>query len=416
MMEWDLKVGCCLFYNGDMDEIFACVLIFSVYSLLYLLFMNVSTPVANNRSLALDVFRGMTVCFMIIVNTGLSPSFSQLEHSAWHGFTPTDLVFPSFLFAVGNALSFGMKKLKAMSQAAAVWKILKRTALIFLIGYILYWFPFVHQGDDGHWALNPISHTRIFGVLERIALCYGATALLIYYFSSRTVYIISALLLLGYWIILLLYPVTNGDPFGMLTNAGYRLDVWVIGQDHMYHGEGVAFDPEGILSTLPAIVNVVIGYYTGVFISKHGKTYEGLTKLLLWGCGFLALAWFWNLVFPVNKKIWTSSFVCLTVGLDMVLLSFLTYIIEFKQKAAWTPFFTVLGKNPLFVYIVSETLITIFSLIPVGHDRSFADLAANGILSIVPGKFGSLLFAVSYMMICWCVGKYLDMKKIYVRI
>jgi predicted acyltransferase len=379
--------------------------------------MSGSTPVASNRSLALDVFRGMTVCFMIIVNTpGGSPSFSQLEHSAWHGFTPTDLVFPSFLFAVGNALSFGMRKFETMSQGAVLWKILKRTAIIFLIGYLLYWFPFFHRGDDGHLALNSISHTRIFGVLERIALCYGAGALLIYYCSTRTVYIISGLLLVGYWVILLLFPVSGGDPFGMVTNAGYRLDDWVMGQNHMYHGEGVAFDPEGILSTLPAIVNVVIGYYTGVFISKHGKTYEGLTKLLLWGCGFLALAWFWNLVFPVNKKIWTSSFVCLTVGLDMVLLGFLTYVVEFRKKVKWTSFFAVFGKNPLFVYIVSEVLIVVLFIIPVGKDGNLAEWAGQGIMSLVPGPFGSLMFALLYMMICWSVGKFLDSRKIYVRV
>jgi predicted acyltransferase len=379
--------------------------------------MSGSTPVASNRSLALDVFRGMTVCFMIIVNTpGGEPSFSQLEHSAWHGFTPTDLVFPSFLFAVGNALSFGMRKFETMSQGAVLWKILKRTAIIFLVGYLLYWFPFFHRGDDGHLALNPVSHTRIFGVLERIALCYGAAALLIYYCSTRTVYIISGLLLLGYWVILLLFPVPGGDPFGMVTNAGYRLDMWVMGGNHLYHGEGVAFDPEGILSTLPAIVNVVIGYYTGVFISKHGRTYEGLTKLLLWGCGFLALAWFWNLVFPVNKKIWTSSFVCLTVGLDMVLLSFLTYIIEFRKKVKWTPFFSVFGKNPLFVYMVSELLIVILFIIPVGQDGNVAEWAGHGIMGVVPGPFGSLLFALLYMMICWSVGKFLDSRKIYVRV
>ncbi|HEV2355710.1 MAG TPA: DUF5009 domain-containing protein, partial [Puia sp.] len=270
--------------------------------------MTETTPVSSNRSLALDIFRGLTVCFMIIVNTqiGESGAFSQLQHSKWHGFTPTDLVFPTFLFVVGNAMSFGVKKWESMSQGAVVWKIVKRTIIIFLIGYLMYWFPFVHTGDDGHWHLNPISDTRIMGVLQRIALCYGIAALLIYYFSTRTVIVISGLLLVGYWLILLFFPVPGGDPFGMLTSAEYRLDVAVLGQSHLYHGEGVAFDPEGILSTLPAIVNVIVGYFAGVFVSKHGKTYEGLSKLLLWGCGFLALAWFWNLVFPINKKIWTS--------------------------------------------------------------------------------------------------------------
>lgn len=378
--------------------------------------MTEQPAVASNRSLALDIFRGMTVCFMIIVNTsGGPPTFSQLEHSKWHGFTPTDLVFPSFLFAVGNALSFSMKKFKAMDQGAAVLKIIKRAFLIFLIGYLLSWFPFF-TNDNGSWSFIPFAHTRIFGVLGRIGLCYGAAALLIYFCSTRAVLILSAIFLLGYWIVLLAFPVPGGDPFGMLTNTGYRIDEWMIGKDHMYHGEGVAFDPEGFLSTFPAIVNVVIGYYTGVYISKHGKTYEGLTKLLLWGCALLAVAWFWNLVFPINKKIWTSSFVFLTCGLDLVILSFLTYIIEFRHKVKWTSFFAVLGKNPLFVYIVSETLIVIFFMIPMGGDQDFAGWAASGIKHIIPGEFGSLLFAILYMLICWSVGKVLDKKKIYIRV
>jgi predicted acyltransferase len=382
--------------------------------------MNVSTPVSSNRSLALDIFRGITVCFMIIVNTQVSDneSFSQLQHAHWNGFTPTDLVFPSFLFAVGNALSFAMKKWENMNQAAVVGKILKRTVIIFLIGFLLYWFPFFHM-ESGHLTLNPISHTRILGVLQRIALCYGIGSLLLYFCSTRTVVVISILFLLGYWVVLLLFPVAGGDPFGMLTSAQYRLDMAVLGDGHMYHGGengGVGFDPEGILSTLPAVVNVIVGYYTGVFVSKHGKTYEGLSKLLLWGCGFLAMAWFWNLVFPVNKKIWTSSYVCLTVGIDMVILAFLTYIIEFRQKVKWTSFFAVFGKNPLFVYIVSEVLIVIFFIIPMGGDRNFAEWSANGILNIVPGAWGSLLFSLIYMMICWSVGKVLDKKKIYIRV
>src|ERR1700744_1461470 len=154
----------------------------------------------SQRSLALDIFRGMTVCFMIIVNTPGSEiyTFSPLKHAAWHGFTPTDLVFPSFLFAVGNAMSFAMKKWETQRQAAVLGKIFKRTLLIFLLGYLMYWFPFFRQDDNGHWAFSPISHTRIMGVLERIALCYCFASLLIYYASTRTVYVVAGLLLIGY--------------------------------------------------------------------------------------------------------------------------------------------------------------------------------------------------------------------------
>ena len=371
----------------------------------------------SSRSLALDIFRGMTVCFMIIVNTPGSESFTYgpLKHAAWHGFTPTDLVFPSFLFAVGNAMSFAMKKFESMGQGAVLGKIFKRTLLIFLLGFLLYWFPFFHE-RDGHWALSPFSHTRILGVLERIALCYCIASLLIYYTSPRTVYNAAWVLLLGYWAALLCFPVPGADPYSMTGNAGYRLDLLLLGENHMYHGEGVAFDPEGILSTLPAVVNVIAGYFTGVFVSRKGKTYEGLTQLLLWGAALVAVACAWNLVFPINKKLWTSSFVLVTVGTDLILLAFLIYFIEFKGKTRWTPFFAVFGKNPLFIYLLSELLIVILFTIPVGNENLAEWINRTTYQAIFPGPFGSLLFALSYMMICWCVGKWLDVKKIYVRV
>lgn len=380
-----------------------------------------STPVAapTTRSLALDIFRGMTVCFMIIVNTPGSEEFtySPLRHAHWNGCTPTDLVFPSFLFAVGNAMSFAMKKYELSGNGVFLQKIFKRTILIFLIGYLLYWFPFFRQSDEGHWALSPISHTRILGVLERIALCYGIASLLIHYCSARTVFVICGILLLGYWVTLLLFPVPGADPFSMTGNAGYRLDKWILGENHMYHGEGVAFDPEGILSTLPAIVNVVAGYFTGLFIQQKGKIYEGLAKLLLMGSCLMAIAVGWDLSFPINKKLWTSSYVLYTVGIDMIFLSFLIYVIEFRQKTRWTTFFGVFGKNALAIYILSELLVVILFTIHVSPDSSIFEWI-NRVLfqKLAPGAFGSLLFALAYMMLCWGVGKILDAKKIYIRV
>jgi len=355
---------------------------------------------------------------MIVVNTPGSElfSYSPLQHSHWNGCTPTDLVFPSFLFAVGNAMSFARKKFSTMSGGAVLGKILRRTLLIFLIGYLIYWFPFFQETDHG-WGLKSISHTRIMGVLQRIALCYCFASLLIQYCSTRMIYIISGVLLLGYWVALLLFGVPGADPFSMTGNAGYRLDVLVLGENHMYHGEGVAFDPEGILSTFPAIVNVIAGYFTGVFVQQKGKTYEGLAKLLLMGSVLLALAWGWGLIFPINKKLWTSAYVLHTVGIDMLFLAVLIYVIAFRQKTWWTGFFNVFGKNPLFIYILSELLVVVLAeLVHVG-DKSFLEWVNDGFYQAVfPGAFGSLLFALSYMMICWGVGKFLDAKKIYIRV
>ena len=319
------------------------------------------------RFTALDVFRGMTVCFMIIVNTpgNGDTSYAPLNHASWHGFTSTDLVFPSFMFAVGNAMSFVMKKWVNMSDAAVLGKIFKRAIIIFLLGYLMYWFPFVHWNESGGLSGNLIGHTRIMGVLQRIALGYCAAALMIRYLKLNTVLTLSVSFLLIYWLILKMF---NGgdDPFDMLTNAGTRLDLWVFGPNHLYHGEGVAFDPEGLLSTLPAIANVTFGYAAGKWIQEKGNSYEGLTKLLLVGVTLIFLALCWNNFFPINKKLWTGSFVFVTVGIDCVLLSVLVYVIDFLQIKRFNYFFEVFGKNPLFVYLVSELGATLLWFIPVG--------------------------------------------------
>ncbi len=374
---------------------------------------------ASPRFLSLDVFRGMTLCFMIIVNTPGSgaTAFWPLEHAVWHGFTPTDLVFPSFLFAVGNAMSFTMKRYHQMGNGAVLAKIFKRTIIIFLIGYLMYWFPFVHI-HDGHLELSPINNTRIMGVLQRIALCYCFASLMIQFLSTRTVYILSGLFLLGYWIILLVFG-NHADPLSMTGNAGIYLDKWLFGDSHLYHGEHIAFEPEGVLSTLPAIVNVIIGYYAGKFIQQKGKGYDTISKLLLTGCLFIFVAICWNSVFPINKKLWTSSFVFITTGLDLVIISFLLYALEINKwnKGNWTNFFTILGKNPLFLYITSELLVIVFYLIPVSPKVNFYNWL-NSIFyqEVAPGAVGSLLFAISFMLLCWLVGYVLDKRKIYIRV
>jgi predicted acyltransferase len=371
------------------------------------------------RFLSLDVFRGMTICFMIIVNTPGSgaDAFGPLNHAAWHGFTPTDLVFPSFLFAVGNAMSFSMKRYLELGTSAVLTKIFKRTALIFLIGYLMYWFPFFSL-DHGHIALSPISNTRIMGVLQRIALCYCFASLMIHFLSKQSVIVLSILFLIGYWVILLVFG-DPANPLSMTGNAGIFLDKFILGDSHMYHGEKIAFDPEGILSTIPAIVNVVIGYYAGKFIQQKGKGYDVIAKMLLTGCLLIFLALCWNMVFPINKKLWSSSFVLITTGLDLVILSFLVYALEINDwnKGNWTRFFTILGKNPLPIYVLSETLVILFWMVTVKPGLNLYDwINSNFYQVIAPGAIGSLLFAISYMLVCWSVGWLLDKKKVYIRV
>jgi predicted acyltransferase len=204
-----------------------------------------------------------------------------------------------------------------------------------------------------------------------------------------------------------------------LGNAGLFLDKWLMGVHHMYHGEGIPFDPEGWLSTIPAIGNVVAGYYAGMFIRQKGKNYETLAKLMLFGALFIFIALWWNMVFPVNKKLWTSSFVLLTSGIDLLLISALIYVIEMNDRVwkGWTQFFIIFGKNPLFIYLLSELLVTVLFMIRIHGTESFFVWINKVFFQVIaPGSVGSLLFALTYMLFCWSIGWILNKRKIYVRV
>jgi predicted acyltransferase len=368
------------------------------------------------RYLALDVFRGMTICFMIIVN---SPgtwdiAYGPLLHAPWHGFTPTDLVFPSFLFAVGNAMAFTMHKFENQPDSVFWRKVLKRTFIIFLIGFLGYWFPFFRQGETG-LELRPLAETRIPGVLQRIALCYMFAAIIIHYGSKKFAGWFSVFALLTYWLLSYVFG-TPGDPYSLTGNAGLKLDLWLFGEKHLYHGEGIAFDPEGLLSTLPSIVNVLGGYLAGDFIRRYGNNYETIAKLMIAGAALILIALTWDMAFPINKKLWTSSFVLLTVGLDLLILPVLIYVIEIVQSRKWTYFFEVFGRNPLFIYVLSEIALITMYLIEVG-DRSLQEVFFQDVLLQIASPINaSLLFALLFMLFCWFIGYLMDRKKIYVRV
>jgi predicted acyltransferase len=279
----------------------------------------------------------------------------------------------------------------------------------------MYWFPFIHKDAAGNIAFNPISGTRIYGVLQRIALGYLFASLMIYFFKIRTTVIICILILIAYWPVMMYFG-SGPDPLDAHTNAVLKLDTWMIGVKHLYTGEGFPFDPEGLLSTFPAIANVVGGYVVGKYVQEKGKTYEGLSKIMLWGFVLLVIAHFWNYQFPINKKLWTSSFVLHTVGIDCLILSGVIYLIDFKHKQGrWTTFFETVGKNPLPVYLLSELLPNVFYLITIGGKPLWEWLSDN-IFSLATPYVGSLLQSICYMLLCWSFGYYLNKKKIYIRV
>jgi predicted acyltransferase len=371
----------------------------------------------NQRYLALDVFRGMTVCFMIIVNSPghWTIAYPPLLHASWHGFTPTDLVFPSFLFAVGNAMAFVMVKYEALGSEVFWKKTLKRTLIIFLLGYLMYWFPFFQFSEGGGLELRPISETRILGVLQRIALCYFFASIILYFGSGKFAIWFSIVALFVYWIIMYAFGDSN-DPYSMVGNYGLKLDLMVLGEKHMYHGEGIAFEPEGILSTLPSIVNVIAGYFVGDYIRRNKSSFESIAKLLLVGAVFIFAGLFWDMFFPINKKLWTSSFVLLTIGLGTVILAALMYVIDIKRHISWTYFFQVFGRNPLFIYLLSEIALITMLIVPSADNNVRDWLFENFFGSFASPIHASFLFAFFFMLACWSVGYFLDRKKILIRV
>ncbi len=381
----------------------------------------------NQRFYSLDVFRGATVALMIMVNNPGTWSYiyPPLDHASWHGCTPTDLVFPFFLFAVGNAMAFVMPRLE---EKNVFWqKIIKRSLLIFLIGLFLNWFPFVKYNDAGLLIAKPFEKLRIFGVLQRIAISYFFAAVLIHWFKLRGAFVAGCFLLLFYWFLCVL--MNPADPYSIHGWFGTKVDLWLLGDAHMYHGEGIAFDPEGLMNSFGSIVQVIFGYMVGHYIISKGKTAEMLNSLFVAGAVLIFAGFAWDMVFPINKKIWTSSYTVYTTGLALIILSVLIQLIEFKQiKGAWSRFFDVFGKNALFIFALSNLVVKISALLHfrIGTNENgtpkfshplawFYEHVCKPIFPSDP-RIGSLLYALCFIAMMWFFAWLLDKKKIYIKV
>jgi predicted acyltransferase len=391
----------------------------------------------NQRFYSLDVFRGATVALMILVNNPGSWGhiYTPLEHAPWHGVTPTDLVFPFFLFAVGNAMAFVLPKLEAAGESFFWKKIIQRTVLIFLIGLFLNWFPFI-KWQDGHLVGKPWAYitadgkaagVRIFGVLQRIAICYFLASLLAHYGKQKGAFVVSAFLLLAYWFVCV--AANAADPFSLTGWFGTKIDLDILGEAHIYKGEGLSFDPEGLMSITGAVVQVVFGYLAGSYIIQKGKTPEMVNGLFVTGCVLIFTGYCWDMVFPINKKIWTSSYTVYTTGLALLILATMIYCIEFKGwKGKWSRFCDVFGKNALFIFSLSGIMPRLLALIqiPAGVTADgkpnfltpfawFYEHACKPILPAEP-RVGSLIYALCFITMMWSFAWLLDKKKIYIRV
>ncbi|KTD17068.1 acyltransferase family protein [Legionella jordanis] len=369
--------------------------------------MNQQLTCIRSRLLSLDVFRGFTIALMILVNSpGNRSTYSWLEHSAWNGCTLADVVFPFFLFIVGVSLVFSLNKArsKGVSSAQLSKKILRRTFIIFFIGLCLNLFPY-----------HGLEHLRVYGVLQRIAVCYAAAAFVFLYSSVVSQLLICSALLLCYWMVI---PLSSGHGhFSLVSltpehNLGAYVDRLLFSGSHLY---GKTYDPEGLLSTLPAVASTMIGNFVGIWLSSATKAFFKFYGLVIAGLICAAAGWVWGLSFPINKILWTSSYVLWTSGLAMLILAFCYGLIDIRNIENWCKPFEIFGLNALAVYILHVLFLKIQFMIPMpsGNLKSYFTQLLFGWAS---STNASLFYALSYTLLWYFILWIFYRKNIFIKI
>lgn len=371
----------------------------------------------SKRLLALDVFRGITIAGMILVNDPGSWEYiyPPLDHAEWNGSTPTDWIFPFFLFIMGVAipLALGRRIAEGADRRQIMLKIFRRSLLIFLVAMFLAGFPKFH-----------FATIRIPGVLTRIAVVYLFCSLIFIYIKNwRDQMWLAIGLLLGYWALMTLVPVPDGNPPNLQpeTNLGAWLDRTVFGTQHLWK-QSVTWDPEGLLSTLPAIVTGMLGIFTGRWLKTDRNHYEKLTGIFAMGAILVALGLIWHPLFPINKKLWTSSFVLYTGGLALLFLGVVYWLVDVLHYRWWIKPFVVFGTNALFAFVLSGFLVRLSGLIrvPAGEGKS------QGVLSWVYSHLfepafaspynASLAYAIAYVLLLLGLTWILYWQKIFIKV
>jgi len=355
----------------------------------------------NKRLLSLDILRGITVAGMILVNSGWGDSFEMLGHSAWNGMTPCDLVFPFFLFIMGISCYLSLVKSEFKPTPKVIRRIVKRTVLLFAIGLFINWFDHAIEGD-----LLCFGHLRIWAVLQRIALCYGIVSLFALFCNHKyTVPVIIGLLVI-YTAILL---IGNGYAEDATINILAQVDLRLFGYDHLYHHTPV--DPEGLLGTISAVAHTLLGFYCGRLIRQKETVSDKVIALFVVGTVCVIGGYLLSYGLPLNKCIWSPSYVFVTCGFASLLQAFLMYVIDIQKKSGWTTFFHVFGVNALALYVSSELL-----AILLGH-LGISGWVYDGLHAVItPDKWASLAYALYFVLLNFAIGYILYRKKIYIKL
>lgn len=372
----------------------------------------------EKRLLALDVMRGITIAAMILVNNPgtWSDIYSPLRHAEWNGLTPTDLVFPFFMFIMGVSTYMSLRRYGFCLSWPAVSKILRRTVVIFMIGLGLAWTGLLVDGMASGKALADAAlsfgEIRILGVLPRLALAYGIGALVALCCGTRHLTAVTVGILIAYALILIL---GNGYEFSE-RNIIATIDRMVLGEAHMYTERigdvAMRFDPEGLLSTLPSVAHVLIGFMAGRMLMGEKDNNRRVLMLMIMGTCLTFLGFLLDYGFPINKKVWSPTFVLTTCGLAAQTLGLLIWLIDVRGKAGWCRFFEVFGANPLALYVFA-TLLAIFAGTTVQWE-----IMEGCLIPLCMGnlRLASLLYALLFVMVTWLPGLYLFRRRIYIKI
>lgn len=381
-----------------------------------------SLPQASNRLLSLDLLRGLTIAFMILVNNAgdSGSAYWPLLHSAWNGCTPTDVVFPTFLFIIGitTVISTSSRLSRGIPKQQLFLQIVRRTVILFLLGILVNSFPFFNL------------HTmRFFGILPRISVCYFVVATL-YLFSQgwRDKLALFIAILIGYWILLRFVPVpgygvpTHGVPFmDPLHNLAFWVDRSLFSASHLSDG---THDITGLGSTLPSIATTLLGVLTAQWLRTSNSFTKKVRNIAFAGLAAILLGGLWNFTFPINKELWTSSFVLFAGGISMLLLALFMWIFDRASAPpsgrARSPLDTALlvfGTNAITAYVFSELLASGLSSIPTHSGMNLQETLYRSILHIVPNApFASLLYSLAYVGVCWVFTYGLYRRGVFIKI
>jgi len=382
----------------------------------------------SGRLLALDILRGITIAGMILVNNPGSwgHMYAPLRHAEWNGLTPTDLVFPFFMFIMGISTYFSLRKYDFKFSVKSFWKILRRSVLLFLIGMAVAWFGLFLRGlnNDATFleAVFNFDRIRLLGVIPRLALCYGVGATMALLIPRKGLPLTVVAMLVVYAIVLIF---GNGFEFSD-KNVLYIVDNKIIGPNNLYKetiGDiSLHLDPEGLLSTFPSIAHMLIGFLCGGLIMSTRDNELRINKLFIVGVILTFSGFLLDYGIPVNKKIWSPTFVLTTCGLASSFLGLLIWIIDIKGYRRWCRFFEVFGINPLFLYCLGAVMTLLISFIRVPFGES--TMSIKGIVYseyLLPlcgddATFASFMFAVVFLVVNWLIGLILYKKKIYIKL